>query len=327
VIGTTVRLLLEQTYPNFELLLLDDDSTDGTSDAALAASGCDPRLRVLKGRALPAGWLGKNWACQQLSQAAAGDYLIFTDADVRWSPQALAALAAMQQRTQADLLTVWPTQVTQTWAERLIVPLMALAVLGYLPLPLTHFTRWAAFAAANGQCMAFRRRAYDAVGGHAAVRDRIVEDVALSRRIKAAGLRLRMADGSGLIACRMYQGWPSVRDGFAKNILAGHGDSLIFLTFSTLFHLLAFVLPLLWLFIGTGTPGWPQWPLTLFVLGIGARALTAAATGQRVTDALLMPLSVLLMTLIAGRSVWWRLRGGPRWKDRTLISAQSPQHG
>ncbi len=328
VIGATVRALLAQAYPDFEVIVLDDASTDSTAAIAQSAGIDDPRLRVIRGEPLPAGWMGKNWACHQLSQAASGEWLIFTDADVRWLPGALAALAETMARTRADVLTVWPTQHTVTWSERLVVPLMALAVLGYLPLPLVHHTSWPAFAAANGQCLAFRQRAYQAIGGHAAVRGHIVEDVALARQAKARGLRLRMADGAGLIACRMYGGWSSVRDGFAKNILAGHGNSIAFLLLSTAFHWLIFIFPWLWLALGIGAPGWPVWPAAWIALGIGARALTAAATRQRLGDALLMPVSVLLMTHIAARSIWWRLRyGGPQWKGRTIPQTRSAVHG
>ncbi|MBL8155374.1 MAG: glycosyltransferase, partial [Anaerolineae bacterium] len=225
VIGQTVQRLLDQSFDQFELLVLDDASTDATAAVAREAGRGDPRLRIIGGAPLPAGWSGKNWACQQLSEQATGDILILTDADVIWSAEALESLVAEFERTQADLLTVWPTQHTVSWAERMVVPMMALAIQCYLPVALVHHARWSVFAAANGQCMAFRRRAYSRIGGHAAVRDQIVEDVSLARRIKKAGLRLRMVDGAGLIACRMYQDWPSVRRGFGKNILAGHGNA------------------------------------------------------------------------------------------------------
>ncbi|MBZ0295233.1 MAG: glycosyltransferase family 2 protein [Anaerolineae bacterium] len=320
VIERTVRDLLAQTYPHFEVLLLDDQSTDGTAALALAAGAGDARLRVLSGSVLPEGWLGKNWACHQLSQAASGELLVFTDADVMWSPDALAKLVAHMQATRANLLTIWPTQQTETWTERLVVPLMALAIFAYLPLPLVHHRRWPVFAAANGQCLVFRHHAYMQVGGHAAVRDHIVEDVAFARRIKAQGLRLRMADGAGEIACRMYHNWDEVRAGFAKNILAGHGNSLPFLAFSTLFHWLVFVAPWGWLVLGGGL-----WALLLVILGVGTRMLSAAATGQRLRDACWMPVSVLLMTMIAAQSAWWQVRyGGPRWKGRMIGKTRPP---
>ncbi|MCX7669869.1 MAG: glycosyltransferase family 2 protein, partial [Anaerolineae bacterium] len=228
VIGETVRRMLAQTYPRFELIVLDDGSTDGTAEVARAAAAGDARLRVIAGEALPSGWAGKNWACHQLAQAAQGDWLLFTDADTVWAPGALAAVVAEAERTRADLLTVWPTQITVTWAERLVVPLMALVVIGYLPVFMVHYTPWSPFAAANGQCLLFRRRAYEAIGGHAALKGDVLEDVKFARRIKAHRLRLRMADGNGLVSCRMYTDWPGVRDGYAKNILSGYGGSLLF---------------------------------------------------------------------------------------------------
>ncbi|MCB0166110.1 MAG: glycosyl transferase, partial [Anaerolineae bacterium] len=178
-----------------------------------------------------------------------------------------------------------------------------------------------ALAAANGQCLAFRRAVYKLIGGHAAVRYEVLEDVVLARRVKAHRLRLRMVDGNRLIGCRMYQNWTGVRDGFAKNILAGYGNHPLLLMLATVFHLLIFVMPWVWLVGGGwgGVPHWPVWPWLLVGLGVGLRALTAAVTHQRVADAALLPISVLLMTRIAGQSIWWRWRfGGPRWKGRTL---------
>jgi chlorobactene glucosyltransferase len=315
VIGQTLAHLLRQTYPFTELLVLDDNSTDETAVIVQQAAQQDSRVRLLNGQPLPDGWLGKNWACHQLGQAAGGDLLVFTDADVGWQPGALAALVAQVEQERADLLSVWPTQHTVTWGERLVVPLMALVILGYLPLPAAHHLPWPVFAAANGQCMAFRRRAYEATGGHAAVSDDVVEDVALARLVKKAGLRLRLSDGAGLITCRMYRNWAEVRDGFAKNILAGHGRSVPFLLLSTLFHWLIFVLPwVMLLFPSARQMGW----VWLWLLSVGVRAGTAVATRQRLHDALLMPISVLLMTRIAFRSIQWHYSGGPRWKGRTL---------
>ena len=323
-IAATVTSLLLQEYDNItELFVLDDGSTDGTADVARQAGLGDARLRVIEGEPLPVGWVGKNWACHQLAQYARSDLLLFTDADVQWEPAAVVAVVNAQRDLNADLLTVWPTQKTVTFTERLVVPLMAFSILGYLPLSLAHHRDFFQAAAANGQCLAFRRHAYAASGGHAAVADSIVEDVTFARNVKRAGLRLRMADGNRLIRCRMYQGWPQVRDGYAKNILAGHGDSPSFLLLSTVFHLALFVLPWIWLLWGSvveASRGWPWLPLSLVALGISVRGVTAYATHQRLRDALLMPISVLLMTRIAAQALWWRFRyGGPRWKDRTIL--------
>jgi chlorobactene glucosyltransferase len=319
VIANSVRAWLAQDDRAFEVLILDDASSDGSAEAARKAAKGDPRLTVIAGKPLPEGWTGKNWACHQLSEAASGEVLVFTDADVQWMPVALRHLRAAMDNTGADVYTVWPTQHTVTWAERLLVPMMALAIVGYLPAPAVHNLPWASLAAANGQCLAFRRAAYEKVGGHTYVRSQIVEDVVLARQAKRLGLRLRMADGAGLILCRMYRDWTSVRDGFAKNILTGHGGAG-FLLLSALFHWLVFIFPWVWLvigWIGGYTFRYPIWALALAATGLALRGLTAAVTRQRVGDAFLMPVSVVLMTLVAGQALRWRWSGGPAWKGRT----------
>ncbi|MCB9008970.1 MAG: glycosyltransferase [Ardenticatenaceae bacterium] len=313
VIAQTVKTLLAQTYANFELILLDDQSEDGTETIAAQAAGDDSRFRLLAGRPLPPGWLGKNWACHQLSQAATGEWLLFADADVRWTAVAVSSLLAEAQKQQADLLAIWPTQQTKSWAERLVVPLLGFVILCYLPILPVHYTRWAAFSAANGQCLLFRRTAYDRIGGHAAVRHNVIEDIALAKQIKRAQLRLRLADANRLVSCRMYQTWAEVRAGFAKNILAGHGNSLLFLLLSTVFHWLVFVLPWLWFALTLDA-----WPLILLVGGVLLRLGTAVFTRQRPRDAIFMPISVLLMSWIAIQAIWWRYRGTTEWKGRIL---------
>ena len=323
VIGDTVRHLLAQEYPSFELLVLDDGSTDGTGELARSAAAGDGRLRVLHGSPLPDGWMGKSWACHQLAEQAAGDVFIFTDADVRWSPGALSAVVAAMERHSADMLTLWPTQETRTWAERLAVPMMAFVILGYLPEWCVRFVPWDVFAAANGQCLAFRKEAYLRIGGHAAAPGSVIEDMALAKLTKRHGGRLVMADGNRLVGCRMYSGWNEVRDGFAKNILAGHGGKPLLLVLSALFHWGFFLLPWPWMVCEAFT-GWTWLPFTMAALGVGVRAASAAFTHQRVHDALLLPVSVLAITAIAWRSLLWHVTlGGPKWKDR-VIPHRSP---
>ncbi len=317
-IGPNLRALLAQDYPDYEVVLLDDDSQDTSVQAAEAAAGKSPCFRLLRGKPLPPGWLGKAWACQQLSQAASGDFLLFTDADVTWQAGALSAAMAESRRTEADLLTLWPTQQTQTIAERLVVPLIAFAIQAYLPALAVHHLPWKVFAAANGQVMLFRRSAYQRIGGHTVVKTDVVEDMALAYAVKSHGLKLRMADANRLVQTRMYQSWPEVRDGFAKNILAGHGGRPIFLFASALAHFTWFILPWGWLVVALVINTSPGIPLLLASLGLLIRALAAAVSRQRIRDSLLMPVSVLLMSLIALRSLHWHWTGQSRWKGRMV---------
>lgn len=311
IIELTIRSHLAQNYPNFELLILDDNSDDGTG--AIVASINDSRLKLIKGKPLAENWFGKPWACKQLAEAASGEILIFTDADVQWKPHALSALVGEMQASGVEMLTVWPSQISETWPERLTVPLMALVILGYLPLIMVHHSPFAIFAAANGQCMAWKREAYFAIAGHELVANNVLDDVTLARAAKAAGYHIRMVDGNRQIETRMYQDWPSVRKGFAKNIIAGYG-SVGALIAASILHWLVFLLPYALLF-------WPEyqlWAAILTLMGIGLRAVSAWFTKQRVLDAFLLPISVLLMSIIAGQALYWHFTGRTEWKGRKL---------
>ena len=160
--------------------------------------------RVLTGRPLPPGWLGKPHACQQLADAAdpAADVLVFLDADVRLEPGAIAATVALLG--DRDLVCPYPRQVAGSAAERLVQPLLQWSWLTFLPLRLAERSPRPSLSAANGQLLAVRRAAYDRAGGHAAVRADVVEDVALLRAVKRAGGRGGVADGTALADCRMY---------------------------------------------------------------------------------------------------------------------------
>jgi chlorobactene glucosyltransferase len=324
-ISALIHALRGQDYAHIEIIVLDDNSGDNTGELARVAAADDPRVQILSGRQLPAGWLGKNWACHQLAQAAHYDWLLFTDADVEWQPCTLQAILDHAQAHQADMLTVWPTQITQSWAERLVVPMMSFVLLAYLPIALAHNPIAPRAAAANGQCLLFTRQAYCHSGGHHAIRQSIIDDVSLAYHVKRAGLCLRMADGNRLLQCRMYQDWVSVINGYTKVLLGGHAHSTLLLALSTAFHLLLFVLP--WPFALWATlTGWhwlALWAFSLGLLGLLIRAITAAIAHQRRRDALLLPLSMLLVSYIALNAIWTQLRhGGPVWKGRRIHLSQ-----
>ena len=320
-IASTLSGLLAQDYPTFELIVLDDHSTDETANIIERSVDGNPHCKFLQGTDLPPGWTGKNWACQQLGSQAKGDILVFTDADVHWETGALSGLVVLMQRQKADCLTVWPTQHTYSWAERLVVPMMMLTIIAYLPELCVRYVPWPVFAAANGQCLAFRRLAYLRIGGHEAVKGKIVEDIQLAWEIKRKGLRMVEALGNGLIWGRMYRNWREVKQGFGKNILAGHGESPLSLLLSTCFHWLVFVLPWIWMVSGffIQTSLWPEYPIAMVFLGLLVRLLSAAATQQRLVDGLFLPISVGLMTVIAGQSMWYYRKGGPTWKGRQIL--------
>lgn len=295
--------------PAAEILVLDDRSRDGTAAVVRQAAAADPRVRLLPGAPRPAGWVGKNWACHQLAAAATGELLVFCDADVRLAPGALAAVWAQQASSGAGMFSVFPRQHTGSLGERLLVPLIDETLLAFLPHRLLALPVRSA-ATANGQFLAFRRAAYDAIGGHRAVAGKIVEDVALARLVRRRGYRLGLALGGELVGARMYHGYRATVAGLGKSLRAAHGGSDGLLIASAGWHLAAYTLP--WLGWRAGRAG-RAWRLAA-ALGLAERILVNAKTGRAAyLEALLVP-----VTAPAALPVYLRaLRRTAHWKGRS----------
>lgn len=323
-IEACARGLLAQDYPDFEVIVLDDESTDGTGDILQHLAAQDDRLRVIHGQPLPAGWLGKNWACQQLSQAASGDYLLFTDADTQHDPLMLRDAIAAALATHADLLSGMPHQEVKTWSEQLLVPILAWSFMAFIPIALAERV-WAAFlSVAIGQFLLFRRSAYDAINGHASVRDKVVEDFELARNIKKARLNWRFVDATARIHCRMYHNFREVFDGLGKNLYVVFGNVYFFalawsaLVISFLEPQLIFVLAVL----GVVLPVKLIW---LSILAIGQAILLWGLTDRRfgfpIKQAALYPVTIVLSVVIGLRSMFAHLfKRGVSWKGRSVVT-------
>lgn len=225
-IGRCLEGLLAQDYPNFEVILVDDQSTDGTGEIAAALQQRDPRLRVVPGRTLPSGWTGKCFAVSQGAALARGEWLLFTDADTVHHPQTLSALVRESTRQGADLLSLMTLQVLGSFWERVVQPVVLGALVLAAPFRAANDPARRDFAIANGQVMFVRRTVYDALGGHASVRSEIVEDFALARKVKQAGYRLLFLNGMPLVRARMYQGLSDLWTGWTKNAYLGPGGGL-----------------------------------------------------------------------------------------------------
>jgi len=222
-----VRSLLAQTLDDVEVVVVDDGSEDRTPEILARIAREDRRLRVVPGEPLPDGWIGKPWALAQGARAARGEWLLFTDADTVHAPAACGSALAFVRGRRADALSLNTYQELGTWGERAILP----TILGFILFvvgPISRLNDPAApdNALANGQYILIARAAYDALGGHEALRDRIAEDVAFAERLKRDGrFRLVLADGETLVRVRMYRSLGELWNGFAKNMYAGaRGD-------------------------------------------------------------------------------------------------------
>ncbi len=310
-----LRALLGQRGVDLEIVVLDDGSIDGTGDLVRRVVAGDPRVRVLTGKALAPGWLGKPHACQQLADAAAptSSVLVFVDADVVLAPHAVAAGVELLERTDLDLLSPYPRQ-RAPGATALVQPLLQWSWLSLLPLRLAERSPLGSLSAANGQLLAVQRTTYDRAGGHHAVRTEVVEDVALLRAIKRAGGRGGVCDGTALATTCMYDSWDELVQGYAKSMWTVPLPLLATLG-------LAYLVPPVAALAGSrvGSLG--------YLAAVAGRVVTARRTGGRaLPDALAHPVGIGAFLALAVRSRVLHRRGALQWRGRTL-PGPSPHGG
>ncbi|NQW62360.1 MAG: glycosyltransferase family 2 protein, partial [Deltaproteobacteria bacterium] len=300
-----------------EVVVCDDHSTDRTPEILSGLQREFPRLRVIAGRTLPDGVVGKPHACMQLGYAATGDRLFFLDADVRLEPGAFQRLEGLFARHRAAVVTAVPRQETASPLERLVLPMLHLTYASWLPNALVYASKDVRFLAANGQVLAVERSAYEAIGGYAAVKHEVVDDMALCRRAKERGFRVVFADGHLLARCRMYASNEALWKGFTKNLYEGIGGSLFALTAVTGLYAAAFLAP--WA-LAAASASWSAFALPAAV-GVAAnltqRSLLAARHGYGPDSVLLHPLGVLVFLAIAIDSARRTRQGRIEWSGRT----------
>jgi Glycosyl transferase family 2 len=301
----------QQPAQGLEILVLDDESSDATREIAAAV---DPRVRVISGGRLPPGWLGKPHACRQLAAAArlTSDVLVFVDADVRLEPHAVSAAVELLHRHQLDFVSPYPRQVARTVAERLVQPLLQWSWLTFLPLRLAERSAWPSLAAANGQFLVVRRAAYERAGGHPP--GAVLDDLSLARALRRIGAHGGIVDGSRLASCRMYNGWPPLRDGYGKSLWAAFGSPAGAAAGLAALSVI-YVGPALAALRGDriGALG--------YAAGVAGRVVAARRTGGRAwPDALGHPVSIVTVAGLTASSFIRRRRGTLTWKGRLISS-------
>jgi chlorobactene glucosyltransferase len=318
-----LQSLLNQDYPDFEVLVLDDHSTDETNAIVRRLARDDARLRVLTGESLPDGWLGKHWACHQLAEAATGELLLFTDADTRHEETALSEGVAALQGEKADLITAFPKEEVKSWGERLIVPVMSWGIFSFLPLRLAYKLSLPGLSLTIGQFMLFRRSTYKAIGGYEAVRQEIVDDVTLGRRAVEQGFRWRLLDATEHVHCRMYHNLSEVVGGFSKNVFAFF--EYRFLPYVVAWSLLGviFLEPAITLSAYLAGFTLTEFPPNLAGVAVVLSVLLWALALRRFRFplylAVLYPITISLWLLVVLRSLVLTMRGQTTWKGRDLV--------
>ena len=311
VLGRLLDSLEKQDYPDFEVIICDDHSSDNTEEILNWIAGEDERFHWFLGEKLPEDWLGKNFACHQLAQKASGKYLIFLDADVELSPDAITKAVAYFQQKKLSLLSVFPQQKMESFAERIIVPVMNWILQSLLPMILVQKTKFPSLSAANGQLMMFDTENYRTNQWHSKVRKQNVEDIRLARMMKADGLKIAVLLGNSDVFCRMYRRFDEATIGFSRNIHEYFGGRRAVM--------LAF-----WLIVCLGpfivffSFGW--WFLGLFVLLVlGNRLFISAGNRQNIfLSVLLHPLLMISFTAVVFYNIFRRIKKETEWKGRKI---------
>lgn len=248
--------LAQQTFKNIELIILDDQSIDKTRHIAESFAKNAPfPVKVFTGKNKPDHWLGKNWACHQLSHLAQGDILLFLDADTWLAPSCLENIISAMGKYGLDFATVWPHQIMETKTEKTVISTVYSTIVTYLP---TYYSYEAPFwipfkslrekckplfASACGQCMIFKKEAYFDIDGHRSVKNEVVEDVMLSKKIVSQGKKMRMFHGTNTLWCRMYQTKMEIFQGFRKNFFAGFGYQWVPFFLAWALHIIVYLIP------------------------------------------------------------------------------------
>jgi len=303
-IRACVEAMLAQDYPNFEIIVLDDRSTDSTPEILrdtrhLRLAAQNDKLRVILGSDLPSGWVGKPHALYQAAAACGerSEWLCFVDADTFLVPEALSSVYAKAVETKADLFTIMTFQIMGSFWEKTVMPLVMTALsVGFSPRKVNDPSTRDAIA--NGQFIFIKRSVYDVIGGHESVKDQIVEDKAISELVKWNGYRLIVADGIKVARTRMYTSLPTMWEGWTKNIYLGLRDQPGLLVLGAFGATLAVITALI-------LPAWPMLGIWWSLNGGGLTALAIVAEALILWGTLLTVRARIAHRM--GISRWWAL--------------------
>lgn len=321
-IGASVSAALANRGVDLEVVVLDDQSRDATAAVVRGLAALDPRVRLHEAPGLPPGWCGKQHACAALAGLATRPLLVFLDADVRLAPDALARMAGFLTGADADLASGFPRQEAVGLIEQMVIPLIHFVLLGFLPVRRMRSDAAAGLAAGCGQLFITRKNAYEAMGGHKAIRATLHDGLKLPRAYRTAGLRTDLFDATDLATCRMYRSAPDLWSGLAKNATEALAAPAMIVPATVLLfggQVLPFLLLALAPTLGLSTPA-------LACAGLAAacaylpRLVAVVRFRQPLPGALLHPVGVLILLAIQwyafardaiGRPATWKGRPYP----------------
>ncbi|MBN2225373.1 MAG: glycosyltransferase [Deltaproteobacteria bacterium] len=321
-IGACLRGALTQDHPKYEVIVVDDSSTDATVQIAQNIAANNQRLRVFRGRPIPPHWFGKTYAQYEAAQVSRGEYLLFLDADVVLDRRALSYLVTAAKKTGAGILSVLPLQAKEGFWEGLLGPFKYFHLFLFFPVYAMGWP-WEAMAAyANGQCMLIERSAYKKIGGHSNASETLREGPDMARLLKRKGGKVSLLSGSGIARARLYGGPPELWDGFTRFLYTLAHHSVLGAIFMILAYAILFVIPVVKVIVALATGAkLASVGLSLAQVGLGMAMFLAAMSryGLTISEVLFFPLGAAVWIVMIGKAISVSMsKQGINWKGRVI---------
>jgi chlorobactene glucosyltransferase len=314
-IANCLDSLLMQDYTNFEILVLDDNSEDSTWNIISDYAAKHPNIKVIKGGSLLPGWTGKNNALRQLVAEAKGEIYLFTDADNSYAQNAVSNSIKYIEKFDLDYLSAFPQQITKSFSEKLIIPFIDIVIYSFFILWSQYFIKWNIFATANGQWIVCKKKSYNALGGHTAVKGRIVEDVSLFREAKRRNMKTLTLAGTSVVYGRMYSSFSEIWHGLSKNIF---GITDYNIPLFILINLILFVFIIMPYFLILFTDTFFV-ILSIFTILILWRLLLAIFFKHNIGIAVVLhPFLILIINILSINALLRYKYGSVSWKGRKM---------
>jgi len=320
-IGPCIECLRKQDYPNYEIVVVDDNSTDRTAVIAKEIAASDSRVRVIDGAPLPSGWSGKAFACHQLAMAARGEWLLFVDADTRHKPYMLRSVMALALEGKPSLLCGFPRQIATTLSQKVVIPVFYFLIMVWTPLWWLQRCDDSKPSVTIGQFFLFRSDEYWRIGGHEAVRSRVTEDIWLGAQVCRNGGQIMVVDLSPVVSCQMYGSLRSMWQGFAKNIYSVAAFSPYALFSLMAIAYIFFLAPFYWLwndiFLAASASEWRNLVIAQVLIILLMRYLLKRHFKESIFSTVLHPVGLSFFFVdslwafsrrVVGRGVQWKSR-------------------
>ena len=296
-------------HPRYEVIFVDDHSTDGTGELLSQAIHTHSFMKMISAAQLPDGWMGKPWALSQGLSHTTHDYIVTVDADVRLAPDALSAMDSVLQRTGSDFLSPYPSQSAVTMSERLVQPLLQWTWMTTVPLRLAMRSSRPSLAVANGQFLLVKKSALISVGGFSAIQASVLDDIDLARTLIRGGFSGGVCDGSKIASTRMYSSFKEIRAGYGKSMSTGFGGIFGSLALAAVMAISG-LLPFIASFFGS-----PMATAALLLV-VTSRVVSAISSRSLIIDSLLHPISTIAFIYLLIYSNFFHSK--ITWKGRSI---------